>query len=381
MTDPRPFSVVISSLLAIALLAHPSSFAAAETERPKEPPQNAGPAEHPAQLRKEVEMLRQRIERLEKMRATAAPERHDGDPGGKEQMLTETRQILTHFHDAKAAAWKQAHGKIRALRVQLAASLTVMQDASTRRAMLDDAVAIRDAICFIKDPARSVLTDPGVLRNACDQGRILFFRVTGTNSGSLYGTDIYTSDSSLATAAVHAGILKIGQTGVVKVTTFPNHTGFVSSTRNGIASSNWSSHPAFRVEALGDEDQDMNDPDLATASPDAAPRTPDTDEGPKREEAIRPSIVPPGTPSPQPASFPPDLPAALPTEARELIYNFSAATADIRNGAKAHVAQLTRETVDRLTPIQDAHTRAARLDEAVALRDTIRKLTECTDKP
>jgi hypothetical protein len=68
--------------------------------------------------------------------------------------------------------------------------------------------------------------------------------VTGANGGALYGTGVHTTDSSLATAAVHGGILKLGQTGVVKVTVIASPQQFVGSTQNGITSSNWGQYPA-----------------------------------------------------------------------------------------------------------------------------------------
>ena len=40
----------------------------------------------------------------------------------------------------------------------------------------------------------------------CDPiGATYYFRVTGDTTGTLWGTDVYTGDSALATAAVHAG--------------------------------------------------------------------------------------------------------------------------------------------------------------------------------
>jgi len=36
------------------------------------------------------------------------------------------------------------------------------------------------------------------------------------NNAALWGSDIYTLDSTLGMAAVHAGVVKAGQTGVVK---------------------------------------------------------------------------------------------------------------------------------------------------------------------
>lgn len=74
-------------------------------------------------------------------------------------------------------------------------------------------------------------------------GKTFTFKVTGVG-GSVYGTDVYTLDSSLAAAAVHAGVVKMGATGVLRVTIIESPEAFVSSTRNGITSSAWGRYPA-----------------------------------------------------------------------------------------------------------------------------------------
>ena len=50
-------------------------------------------------------------------------------------------------------------------------------------------------------------------------GSVLFLSIKGDVSGalSLWGTDIYTLDSNVAAAAVHAGVIANGQTGIVAV--------------------------------------------------------------------------------------------------------------------------------------------------------------------
>src|SRR5262249_25478939 len=60
-------------------------------------------------------------------------------------------------------------------------------------------------------------------------GQKFAFRVTGAAAGgNLWGTDIYTTDSSLAMAAVHAGVLKVGQTGIVRVQIIGQHANFIA---------------------------------------------------------------------------------------------------------------------------------------------------------
>jgi hypothetical protein len=68
--------------------------------------------------------------------------------------------------------------------------------------------------------AGPALPDPGTLtqyRQPQHVGQKLTFRVTGAVGGSIWGTETYTLDSSLAAAAVHMGVLKVGETGSVTV--------------------------------------------------------------------------------------------------------------------------------------------------------------------
>jgi hypothetical protein len=79
-------------------------------------------------------------------------------------------------------------------------------------------------------------------------GKTYLFRVTGSLSGNVWGTDVYTTDSTLPAVAVHAGVLKPGQTGVVKVTILTPPGIFVGSTRNGVTSSAYPGFPgAYKV--------------------------------------------------------------------------------------------------------------------------------------
>lgn len=68
-------------------------------------------------------------------------------------------------------------------------------------------------------------------------GQTLSFQITGAAEGAVWGTDIYTDDSSVARAAVHAGVLQVGQTGVVQVTLLPGQQSYQPSSRFGVTSS------------------------------------------------------------------------------------------------------------------------------------------------
>lgn len=65
------------------------------------------------------------------------------------------------------------------------------------------------------------------------------FLLTGAISGAIWGTTIYTDDSSLVTAAVHSGFVQVGQVRVVTVIILPGQGSYTSTTQNGVTSSSW----------------------------------------------------------------------------------------------------------------------------------------------
>jgi hypothetical protein len=81
-------------------------------------------------------------------------------------------------------------------------------------------------------------------------GRTLFVEVTGLDDGSrVWGSDVYTDDSSLAAAAVHAGVLRPGERGVVRVTILSGRESYEGSARNGVRSASYQRWPgSFRVD-------------------------------------------------------------------------------------------------------------------------------------
>ena len=97
-----------------------------------------------------------------------------------------------------------------------------------------------------EEVAVAALPDPGSLtayRQPDQIGKTFLFRVTGAGQGALWGTETYTLDSTLAAAAVHTGVLKVGETGNVKVMILGPGNGYVGSTRNGLTSANYGAYP------------------------------------------------------------------------------------------------------------------------------------------
>ena len=81
---------------------------------------------------------------------------------------------------------------------------------------------------------------PPTMIDLCgDIGATYYFRVTGAIEGQVWGTDLYTGDSALAVAAVHAGAVKPGQQGIIKVTVLNPPKQFRGSTRNGVISNDF----------------------------------------------------------------------------------------------------------------------------------------------
>lgn len=91
---------------------------------------------------------------------------------------------------------------------------------------------------------REAQPNPGNLSSFGQRiGETLVFSVTGRVSGAVYGTAVYTTDSDLASAAVHAGIVKDGEQGVVQVTIVETPNQFSGTSANGVMSRSWGSYP------------------------------------------------------------------------------------------------------------------------------------------
>lgn len=93
---------------------------------------------------------------------------------------------------------------------------------------------------------------PPNMRALCDQvGSTYYFRVTGDTNGMLWGTDVYTGDSSIATAAVHAGLVQPGESAVVKITVERPLSHYHGSERNGVTSRDFGHYEtAYRLAGV-----------------------------------------------------------------------------------------------------------------------------------
>lgn len=95
---------------------------------------------------------------------------------------------------------------------------------------------------------------PGQYRGKNNQ-RYTFKCLPNGETSTVLGTDIYTDDSSICTAAVHEGLITIASGGVVTIEIRPGQDAYVGSERNGIKSGDfnnrWSGSFVFVRNAGG----------------------------------------------------------------------------------------------------------------------------------
>lgn len=117
---------------------------------------------------------------------------------------------------------------------------------------LADIRSLRSATGIVAEEVASSGPTPANLSAYQNQfGKLLVFNLTGAQAGTqagVWGSDAYTLDSNLAAAAVHAGVLQPGQTGIARVRIINPPPQFVGSIRNGITSSGFGNFPAGAYE-------------------------------------------------------------------------------------------------------------------------------------
>lgn len=93
----------------------------------------------------------------------------------------------------------------------------------------------------LKETINIMLNSNSLQGNVYVSGEIYPVKVTGTTSGNIYGTGTYEYRSSINKAAMHAGLVKNGETKVVYIKVVPcPEGGYIGSSQNGTSSSNLS---------------------------------------------------------------------------------------------------------------------------------------------
>jgi beta-lactamase regulating signal transducer with metallopeptidase domain len=175
-----------------------------------------------------------------------------------EGLTVDAQAMLDEFETEAKRLRDDAERQIATKRADVEVQLRALQTRYTRQDNLDAAVAIRDQIRLLRalsaaDGAPlSIKPDPGTMSSyASAVGQTFFFKVAGSTAGGVWGTDQYTHDSSVAVAAVHAGALRPGEVGVVKVSMQPSIPFYRGESRNGVTSYDWQNsgiYSSFTVE-------------------------------------------------------------------------------------------------------------------------------------
>lgn len=174
-----------------------------------------------------------------------------GQEPSTEALSPQSREVLGRMEEKIQAIVKRAKSDMVSVVEAAGIELQAEQERLTRAGDLDGALAVRTKIRSLKEvpdkalappPAsEEIRRDPGNLGDYSKDyiGESFLFEITGADFGSIWGTDYYSSDSTLAVACVHAGLLKIGEKGVIRVTLQAARRDFRGTTRNGIASQSY----------------------------------------------------------------------------------------------------------------------------------------------
>ena len=78
---------------------------------------------------------------------------------------------------------------------------------------------------------------------AYEPGKTTKFKCpAGGKESTIWGTDVYTGDSSICTAAVHAGVITLDRGGTVTVELRPGQSSYKGTTRNGVKSTEYGAY-------------------------------------------------------------------------------------------------------------------------------------------
>ncbi len=104
-----------------------------------------------------------------------------------------------------------------------------------------------------------------------EHGAVYAFEVVGDPEGTVWGTDIYTDDSTLGAAVIHAGLVREGEQAVVFVTVLPGQDQYEGTTRHGITTHSYGHwHGSYRVSLSPDGPRPLNGDNDAVLEDEAA---------------------------------------------------------------------------------------------------------------
>lgn len=183
----------------------------------------------------------------------------------KEKKTWKQRFGDADFPDDLSALLKRCDQDYKTARERLEGGYKNIESALTKAGNLEQALRVRaelkavlagepapQAVAMAPPEEQAPLAPPNLVPYRDRVGKTLMFRVTATTQGYVWGgtDELYTDDSSLAKAVVHAGVIPAGSTGIVTVRIAPGQKAYPGSTRNGVTSRAWGQHEgSYRIVA------------------------------------------------------------------------------------------------------------------------------------
>src|SRR5262245_4124233 len=135
-------------------------------------------------------------------------EKHEKASG---EIVKKTEELFKKAQDAQ----QQAEEELIERKQKLIAQLEELGKRLEKEGKAAQAKVVAEQVEELKTGRiAAAAPDPGTVVNLRGQnGKVFYFEVTGAQKGAVWGTDVYTDDSSLAVVAVHASVLKVGQRG------------------------------------------------------------------------------------------------------------------------------------------------------------------------
>lgn len=163
------------------------------------------------------------------------------------------KEVLKQYDEEVAEIQREVDKKINARKRAAIRQLMILQDKLCKQGRLEEAMKIRDHIRqILTETTSGIQQAPSTAASLTKRtvGEKYLLKVKGaTTGGYVYGTGIYTIDSNIAMAAVHSGVLKSGESGIIKLTILGPQTSFTKSTKNGITSYTYGNYgSSYKVE-------------------------------------------------------------------------------------------------------------------------------------
>ncbi len=173
----------------------------------------------------------------------------------RDQADREVAAIRARADTDAAAAQRDAAGQLSPLLRDLFGRLKAVQAECLRTGDLDGALAVRSRLRSLRGDLFGVRPDPGNLTDygSADVGKVMLFEIVGEDdSDHCWGTDVYTGDSRLSVAAVHAGAVRPAERALVRVALFDGSERLFEGTeRYGVRSRDYGNYTvAYTVERV-----------------------------------------------------------------------------------------------------------------------------------